>query len=56
MHVTYFEVKEYMHQYRYGADLPGNSSEEKDVGMLVGKFTMKQQYIFVAKMANSIQG
>ncbi|PKU37510.1 hypothetical protein llap_12186 [Limosa lapponica baueri] len=44
-----------MHQYRLGADLLENSSEEKDLGILVdNRMTMSQQYALVAKKAHGI--
>ncbi|PKU46608.1 rna-directed dna polymerase from mobile element jockey-like [Limosa lapponica baueri] len=45
------------HQYRLGADLLENSSEEKDLGVLVdNRMTMSQQCALVAKKASDILG
>ncbi|PKU47489.1 rna-directed dna polymerase from mobile element jockey-like [Limosa lapponica baueri] len=47
----------HIHRYRLGADLLENSSEEKDLGVLVDyKLTMRQQYTLVAKKANGLPG
>ncbi|PKU45535.1 rna-directed dna polymerase from mobile element jockey-like [Limosa lapponica baueri] len=46
-----------MHQYRLGADLLENTSEEKDLGVLVdNRMTMSQQRALVARKANGILG
>ncbi|PKU35041.1 reverse hypothetical protein [Limosa lapponica baueri] len=45
------------HQYRLEVDLPGSTTEEKDLGVLVdGRLSVSQQCALVAKRANGIQG
>ncbi|GAB0182291.1 mitochondrial enolase superfamily member 1 [Grus japonensis] len=45
------------HQYRSGVDLLGNSSAEKDLGVLVdNKLSISQQCALVAKKASGILG
>ncbi|PKU35318.1 hypothetical protein llap_14378 [Limosa lapponica baueri] len=46
-----------MHQYRLGADLLENTSEEKDLGVLVdNRMTTSQQCVLVARKANGFLG
>lgn len=45
-----------MHQYRLAVDLLENNSVEKDLGVLVNKLTMSQQYALVVKVANKYPG
>ncbi|PKU43908.1 hypothetical protein llap_5794 [Limosa lapponica baueri] len=45
------------HQYRLGVDLLESTSEEKDLGVLVGsELSVSQQYALVTKRANGILG
>ncbi|PKU46085.1 rna-directed dna polymerase from mobile element jockey-like [Limosa lapponica baueri] len=44
------------HQYRLGVDLLGNTTEEKDLGVLVGRKLMSQKCALVAKRASGILG
>ncbi|PKU49476.1 hypothetical protein llap_185 [Limosa lapponica baueri] len=52
--VLYLGRNNPMHRYTLGADLLESSSAERDLGFMVDRVTMRQQYALVAKKANGL--